>query len=152
MRQAIKKQRLDDLQELKKQKMEAVADLEILQRQAEQIVRSLDYDMRSLEEKNLTVCKLTDDVKASSDIYKEMLLETNGYKKDIRNLQVEHEQLTHQTLRCSRDLMTLERKIELCQQDIEKLYDQYNQINRLLTSLTERADSLSKVRQLYCNN
>lgn len=145
LREVIKKQNEESLQKLKSQKQELIGDIEVLHQQDRQISLSLTVDMRFLEDKNETSTKLNIELANAIDLFKAVSTETNGFRKEIRELQMRHEQLTHSNMRTLRDLAGYEKKISQHQLEIEQLYDQYGRMSRLAQALTERADALNRV-------
>jgi chromosome segregation ATPase len=145
LRDAVKKRNLEELQNLKSRKMELEGELEILRQQNVKIARSLTVDMRILEEKNDTGAKLNVQFKNSMDNYKNILTETNAFKKEIKLLQMRHEQLTHATMRTAKDLFSNEKKMEVYQVEMDTLYDQFGRTSRLADGLTEQAETLQRV-------
>ncbi|OQV12670.1 hypothetical protein BV898_13079 [Hypsibius exemplaris] len=144
LRDAVKKQNLDELKKLKQQKLELEGELEILHQQNQKIARSLTSDMRLLEDNNDAGAKLAADVKECMDIYQSIVTETNGYKKEIKVLQIKHEQLTHAAMRTARDLVSYEKKMETYQVEMDALHEQLGRTSRLANGLSEQAEALHR--------
>ncbi|XP_055341655.1 coiled-coil domain-containing protein 40-like [Paramacrobiotus metropolitanus] len=144
LRAAIQRQRLDDLAALRQEKLETEAELELLQQQSGQVSRALTADMRVLAERNQQASGLSQQLKASGEAFRHCLAECNGYRKDIRALQAEHEHLTLVTIRASRELLAYERRIEGLNRDMEILYNKHGEMSRLTVALNDKADALTK--------